>query len=168
MTTISATQLANVRVHGLGLTDDFLLNLSDRAQTAKVDRATPASYDLPPKMPLEEAILDAWDDARKAWTRSEQYRTDPWAGWVKPLLKTLDYSFPGGGATGGRYAVRYLSETGDVPLHYAPSIMSDGELKATDLDRVTLHGTLRASPHGLMQGYLNATPEHLWGLEHLS
>ena len=97
MTTPITTQLANVRVHGLGLTDDFLLTLSDRAQTAKVDGATPASYDLPPKMPLEEAILDAWDDARKTWTRSEQYHTDPWAGWVKPLLKTLDYSFPGGG-----------------------------------------------------------------------
>jgi hypothetical protein len=164
MTTISATQLANVRVHGLGLTDDFLLNLSDRAQTAKVDEATPASYDLPPKTALEEAILDAWDDARKAWAKYDLHHTDPWLGWMRPLLKALDYSFPGGGATGGKYAVRYLSETGDVPLHYVAPVKEGGELKPTDLDRVTLHGTLRASPHGLMQGYLNATPEHLWGL----
>ena len=87
MTTPITTQLANVRVHGLGLTDDFLLTLSDRAQTAKVDGATPASYDLPPKMPLEEAILDAWDDARKAWTRSEQYHTDPCRGNLRRGVK---------------------------------------------------------------------------------
>jgi type II restriction/modification system DNA methylase subunit YeeA len=164
MTTISATQLANVRVHGLGLTDDFLLNLSDRAQTAKVDGATPASYDLPPKVPLEEAILDAWNAVRKAWDTHDKYGTETWTGWIKPLMKTLDYSFPGGGATGGKFAVRFLSETGDVPLHYAAPVMVDGKLTAADLDRVTQHGTMRASPHGLMQGYLNATPEHLWGL----
>lgn len=164
MTTISATQLANVRVHGLGLTDDFLLKLSDRAQTAKVDSATPASYDLPPKTSLEEAILDAWDDARKAWAKYDLHHTDPWLGWVRPLLKALDYSFGGSGATGGKYAVRYLTETGDVPLHYAAPVMEGDHLKPADLDRVTHHGTLRASPHGLMQGYLNATPGHLWGL----
>ncbi|MFW8627772.1 Eco57I restriction-modification methylase domain-containing protein [Deinococcus sp. ME38] len=169
MTTISATQLANVRVHGLGLTDDFLLKLSDRAQTAKVDSATPASYDLPPKTSLEEAILDAWDDARKAWARYDLHHTDPWLGWVRPLLKALDYSFGSGGATGGKYAVRFLTETGDVPLHYAPPVMEGDHLKPADLDRVTQHGepghgTLRASPHGLMQGYLNATPGHWWGL----
>lgn len=164
MTTISATQLANVRVHGLGLTDDFLLKLSDRAQTAKVDGTAPASYDLPPKTALEEAILDAWDDARKAWAKYDLHHTDPWLGWVRPLLKALDYSFGGSGATGGKYAVRYLTETGDVPLHYAAPVMEGDHLKPADLDRVTHHGTLRASPHGLMQGYLNATPGHLWGL----
>ncbi|AIZ45148.1 hypothetical protein QR90_08595 [Deinococcus radiopugnans] len=162
---MTPTQLTNVRVHGLGLTDDFLLNLSDRAQTAKVDGATPASYDLPPKVALEEAVLEAWDDARKAWARYQQHHTDAWSGWVRPLLKALDYAFPGGGAVGGRYAVSRLSETGDVPLHYAPPVVdAAGHAQPADLDRVTLHGTLRASPHGVMQGYLNATPEHLWGL----
>jgi type II restriction/modification system DNA methylase subunit YeeA len=142
-------------VHGLGLTDDFLLQLSDRAQTAKIEGATPASYDLPPRTSLEEAIQDAWDDARKAWLKSQQHGTDTWAGWVRPLLKALDYSFTGGGATGGKYAVNHLSETGDVPLHFT---------RQADLDRVTDETGLRVSPHGLIQGYLNATPEHLWGL----
>lgn len=152
---MSATQLGHVRVHGLGLTDDFLLQLSDRAQTAKVEGASPASYDLPPRTSLEEAIQDAWDDARKAWLKSQQHRTDTWAGWVRPLLKALDYNFPGGGATGGKYAVNHLSETGDAPLHFT---------RQADLDRVTDETGLRVSPHGLMQGYLNATPAHLWGL----
>ncbi|SEJ79446.1 Methyltransferase domain-containing protein [Deinococcus reticulitermitis] len=152
---MSATQLHHVRVHGLGLTDDFLLQLSDRAQTARLEGSAPASYDLPPRTSLEEAIQDAWDDARKAWLKSQQHGTDTWAGWVRPLLKALDYSFPGGGVTGGKYAVNHLSETGDVPLHFT---------KQADLDRVTDETGLRVSPHGLMQGYLNATPGHLWGL----
>ena len=157
---MSATQLQHVRVHGLGLTDDFLLQLSDRAQTARLEGSAPASYDLPPRTSLEEAIQDAWDDARKAWLKSQQHGTDTWAGWVRPLLKALDYNFPGGGATaggvgGGKYAVNHLSETGDAPLHFT---------RQADLDRVTDETGLRVSPHGLMQGYLNATPEHLWGL----
>ncbi|MHA0036589.1 hypothetical protein ACXXDK_17705 (plasmid) [Deinococcus sp. PESE-38] len=149
------TQLHHVRLHGLGLTDDFLLQLSDRAQTGKVEGATPASYDLPPKTSLEEAIQDAWDDARKAWAKYQQHGTDAWAGWVRPLLRALDYNFVGGGAAGGKYAVGHLTETGDVPLHFT---------RQPDLDRVTDETGLRVSPHGLMQGYLNAMPEHLWGL----
>lgn len=157
---MTATQLQHVRLHGLGLTDDFLLQLSDRAQTGKVEGATPASYDLPPKTSLEEAIQDAWDDARKAWLKYQQHGTDPWAGWMRPLLRALDYSFAGGGvSTGGlgsgKYAINHLSETGDVPLHFT---------RQPDLDRVTDETGLRVSPHGLMQGYLNAAPEHLWGL----
>lgn len=83
------TQLHHVRLHGLGLTDDFLLQLSDRAQTGKVEGATPASYDLPPKTSLEEAIQDAWDDARKAWAKYQQHGTDAWAGWVRPDRKSV-------------------------------------------------------------------------------
>lgn len=157
---MTLTQLQHVRVHGLGLTDDFLLQLSDRAQTARLEGSAPASYDLPPRTSLEEAIQDAWDDARKAWLKSQQHGTDTWAGWVRPLLRALDYNFPGGGASaggvgGGKYAVNHLSETGDAPLHFT---------RQADLDRVTDETGLRVSPHGLMQGYLNATPEHLWGL----
>ena len=78
---MSQTQLHNVRVYGLGLTDDFLLHLSSREQTKSIPHATPEGYDLPPKTPLEEAILDAWDDARKAWAKFQTHQTDPWSGW---------------------------------------------------------------------------------------
>ncbi|MDO4264214.1 MAG: N-6 DNA methylase, partial [Deinococcus sp.] len=152
---MSPTQLQHVQVHALGLTDDFLLQLSDRAQTAKLAGATPGSYDLPPKVTLEEAVQDAWDDARKAWARYQQHGTDVWAGWVRPLLKVLNYSFVGAGAASGKYAVSNLAETGDVPLHFT---------RQADLDRVTDETGVRVSPHGLMQGYLNAEEEHLWGL----
>ncbi|TSA82164.1 hypothetical protein FNU79_14055 [Deinococcus detaillensis] len=91
-------QLANVRVHRLGLTDDFLLNLSDRAQTAKVDRTTPVSYNLLPNVSLEEAILDAWDDAHKTWVFT-------WNGnrrfWLRAELDAL-------------YFILYGIERGDV------------------------------------------------------
>lgn len=152
---MSTTQLPHIRVYGLGLTDDFLLQLSSPAQTAKIEGATPTSYDLPPRTSLEEAVQDAWDDVRKAWAKYQQHHTDIWAGWVRPLLKALDYSFNGKGATGGKYTINHLSETGDVPLHFT---------RQSDLDRVTDETGLRTSPHGLLQGYLNATPEHLWGL----
>ena len=92
---MSATQLGHVRVHGLGLTDDFLLQLSERSQTGKIDGATPASYALPPHTSLEEAVQDAWDAARKAWEKYQKFPSDPWASWVRPLLKALDYSFSG-------------------------------------------------------------------------
>ncbi|UTA52536.1 hypothetical protein MSS93_17045 (plasmid) [Deinococcus radiodurans] len=48
-----------------------------------------------PKTSLEEAIQDAWDDARKAWAKYQQHGTDAWAGWVRPLLRALDYNFVG-------------------------------------------------------------------------
>ncbi|MFC6619266.1 DNA methyltransferase [Deinococcus radiophilus] len=152
---MSPTQLQHVQVHALGLTDDFLLQLSDRAQTAKLAGASPSSYDLPPKVTLEEAVQDAWDDARKAWARYQQHGTDVWAGWVRPLLRVLSYSFVGAGTASGKYAVSNLSETGDVPLHFT---------RQADLDRVTDETGVRVSPHGLMQGYLNAEEQHLWGL----
>lgn len=147
--------LSTIRVHGLGLTDDFLLQLSDRAQTTTVPDATPKSYDLPPKTTLEEAVLDAWDDARKAWAKYQSHGQDAWNAWVRPLLRALDYQFGGQGAVGGKYTVNQLAESGDVPLHFTA---------APDLDRVTEETGLRVSPHGRMQGYLNATPEHLWGV----
>ena len=151
---MNATQLQHVRLHGLGLTDDFLLQLSNRAQTARVDSATPASYGQD-NLSLELAIQDAWDDARKAWSRFNESSTDPWTGWIRPLLRTLASPFAEGRAKSGKYAVNHLTETGDVPLHFT---------RQPDLDRVTDESGLRVSPHGLMQGYLNATPEHLWGL----
>lgn len=147
--------LHNVRVHSLGLTDDFLLTLSDRAQAASVKDATPKSYDLPPRTSLDEAVLDAWDDARKAWTKYQSHGQDAWNSWLRPLLKTMDYSFTSGGTSTGRYAIRHLSDTGDVPLHVT---------SAADLDRVNEETGIRVSPHGLMQGYLNMTSEHLWGV----
>lgn len=161
---MKATQLTHVRVHGLGLTDDFLLQLSDRAQTGKVKEATPQSYDLPPKTSLDEAILDAWESARKAWLKHQEHHTDPWTGWVRPLLRALDISFSSTGT--GNIQV---SETGDVPLYFAAPAMANGEGQTVNLDRVAPHGSptqgqLRASPHGLMQGYLNTTPQHLWGI----
>ncbi|WP_192825989.1 Eco57I restriction-modification methylase domain-containing protein, partial [Deinococcus wulumuqiensis] len=156
---MKATQLAHVRVHGLGLTDDFLLQLSDRAQTNKVKEATPQSYDLPPKTSLDEAILDAWESARKAWSKHQEFGTDPFTGWVRPLLRALDISFAGTGA--GRIQI---SETGDVPLYFAAPVKVGDEWQTVNLDRVTTHGTLRASPHGLMQGYLNAEDKYLWGI----
>ena len=110
-------QLQHIHVYALGLTDDFLLQLSQRDQTALLPKASPSSYDLPPKVTLEEAVQDAWDDARKAWGRYQQHGTDVWAG-VRPLLKVLGYSFAGGGAASGKYAVSNLAETGDVPLHF--------------------------------------------------
>lgn len=156
---MKATQLTHVRVHGLGLTDDFLLQLSDRAQTNKVKEATPQSYDLPPKTSLDEAILDAWESARKAWSKHQEFGTDSFTGWVRPLLRALDISFAGTGA--GRIQV---SETGDVPLYFAAPVKVGDEWQTVNLDRVTTHGTLRASPHGLMQGYLNAEDKYLWGI----
>ncbi|CAM4398574.1 Eco57I restriction-modification methylase domain-containing protein [Deinococcus marmoris] len=159
-------RLNHIKVTGLGLTDDFLLELADRAQTAKVKNATAASYSVDPNS-LEEAVQDAWDSARKLWAKvplsSQTGTAQPgWENFVRPLLTRMGYtaSFvrPQAStltAAQQRFPISYLSETGDVPVHFSG---------AERLDSVTDENGVRISPHGLMQGYLNATPEHLWGL----
>ncbi|QLG10891.1 N-6 DNA methylase [Deinococcus sp. D7000] len=159
-------RLNHIKVTGLGLTDDFLLELADRAQTARIKNATAASYSAEPYS-LEEAVQDAWDSARKLWAKvplsSQTGTAQPgWENFVRPLLTRMGYtaSFvrPQMSAltpAQQRFPISYLSETGDVPVHFSG---------AERLDSVTDENGVRISPHGLMQGYLNATPEHLWGL----
>ncbi len=145
--------LHHLTVHGLGFTTDFLLQLSDRAQTSKLEHTRPESYDLPPKTTLEEAIQDAWDDARKHWKKHQDHQTDVWTGWLRPLLKILDYSLISA-PTGTKFAVRYQTETGEIPVHFS----------LFDLDPVNTETGSRISPHGILQGHLNTTPNQLWGL----
>ena len=148
--------LAHARVEGLGLSDDFLLILSDRARAGSVVNA--ASYDLPAKQPVEEAIQDAWDEARRAWAKTRQYGGDPWNVWLIPLLKTLNLLPQKTAplqAEGRSYPVSHLDV---IPVHYAPPVAG----APADLDRV--QAQLHASPHGLIQGYLNAEPKYLWGM----
>lgn len=163
-------RLDNVHLHGLGLTDDFLLNLSDRAQTKKIEHTAPETYKLPSRMPLEEAIGDAWENARKKWARHQKYppkfAKEYWTDWVRPLLRELDYSCndTDNHATGGPFTINRLTETGDVPIHYVDPIQDGSDWLNPDLDKVHQLDDVRTSPHGRMQGYLNNTPEHLWGL----
>ncbi|TDE85370.1 Eco57I restriction-modification methylase domain-containing protein [Deinococcus sp. S9] len=151
--------LRNIKVEGLGLSTDFLLTLTDRTKSRAL--LDPESYGLAPKEPIEEGVSRSWDRLRKAyarWTeaRSERPGTDPVRYWITPLLQELGHTDlqPNPALTIGEktYPIRFL---GTVPVH-----VTAGE----DLDRITLHGSLRASPHGLVQEFLNRSGEHTWGL----
>lgn len=151
--------LRNIKVEGLGLSADFLLTLTDRTKSRAL--LDPESYGLAPKEPIEEGVSRSWDRLRKAyarWTeaRSERPGTDPVRYWITPLLQELGHTDlqPNPALTIGEktYPIRFL---GTVPVH-----VTAGE----DLDRITLHGSLRASPHGLVQEFLNRSGEHTWGL----
>ena len=123
-------RLNHIKVTGLGLTDDFLLELADRAQTARIKNATAASYSVEPNS-LEEAVQDAWDSARKLWAKvplsSQTGTAQPgWENFVRPLLTRMGYtaSFvrPQASALTAaqqRFPISYLSETGDVPVHFS-------------------------------------------------
>ncbi|MEY4531687.1 MAG: Type restriction endonuclease and methyltransferase DrdVIII, partial [Deinococcota bacterium] len=54
----------------------------------------------------------------------------------------------------GKFAVRYQTETLEIPVHFS----------LYDLDPVNTETGFRISPHGILQGHLNTTPQHLWGL----
>nr|WP_255579040.1 N-6 DNA methylase [Deinococcus sp. RIT780] len=136
-----------------------MLTLTDRTKSRAL--LDPESYGLAPKEPVEEGISRSWDRLRKAyarWTeaRSERPSTDPVRYWITPLLQELGHTDlqPNPTLTIGEktYPIRFL---GTLPVH-----VTTGD----DLDRITLHGSLRASAHGLMQEFLNRSDAHTWGL----
>ncbi|MFC3833954.1 MULTISPECIES: Eco57I restriction-modification methylase domain-containing protein [Deinococcus] len=148
----------NVRVEGLGITSDFLLTLADRAKARPL--LDPESYGLAPKEPVEEAISRSWDRLRKAYNRWTEAKVKPGADagryWIGPLLQELEHTDlqtrPDIVIDGKTYPLSFL---GTVPIQVSP-----GE----ELDRIGQRGQLRASPHGLVQEFLNRTPAYLWGI----
>jgi len=76
--------------------------------------------------------------------------------WILPLLQELEHTNlqanPHVVIEEKTYPISFL---GAVPIHVTP-----GE----DLDRISQRGGVRASPHGLVQEFLNRTDAHLWGL----
>ncbi len=134
-----------------------------------LDGLTPASYHRPGER-LNEVINRAWNALQGAWLnfRAAQARLPPTdlgtsltrERWLLPLFRELDYGrLQRAAATEINGRSYPLSHTwGDqVPIHLLSY--------QVDLDRRSrgVAGAAAASPHSLLQAFLNRSQDHLWG-----
>ena len=161
----STFQFQTIRTEGAILPPDILRRIS----SLKADGATPEAYHLPPGSKLNEAISQSWNVLRQHWQTFQEARAAlPEHGetgtavtnerWLLPLFKELDY---------GRLLTTKAPEIDEriYPIerfyNHTPIHLIGCKLP---LDRRTkgARGAATASPHSMVQEYLNRSDEHLW------
>ncbi len=154
------------------LTSEFLERL-DRGDPA-LPGLKPTDFELSPSERLRDAVTRSWNRLGALWTafkREEQElpATDDSATrltrerWLLPLLSELGFA--------GLDTVQSLTP-GDDSRAYAISHEWRGRAPVhlmgwrTAIDRRTAgrRGAAAASPHGLLQEFLNSSDQHLWGI----
>ena len=154
------------------LTREFLERL-DHGDTA-LPGLKPTDFELAPSERLRDAVTRSWNRLAALWTafkREEQALpdTDDSATrltrerWLLPLLNELGFAGLDAvqsltpGSDGKTYAISH-EWRGRVPVHLMGW--------RTPIDRRTpgLPGAAKASPHGLLQEFLNSSDAHLWGI----
>ncbi|MDP2858071.1 MAG: N-6 DNA methylase, partial [Bacillota bacterium] len=137
---------------------------------AKVSGTKPEDYGLLSGDRINETITESWNRLRRHWREfraAAQHLPDgePGTGltndrWSLPLLRELGFGLlptsPAPRVDGQTYAIsRFLDAT---PIHLVGCGLS--------LDRraAGVRGAASANPHGLVQQFLNRSPDHLWGL----
>ena len=158
---------ATVRTEGAILPADLLERVA--AGDRSLGGLAPTDYGLAPGESLGEAASRSWNRLLGLW---RSFRTaaaalpegEPGTGmtrerWLLPLFQELGYErLPVHRATeidGKSYPISHLRE--GLPVHLVGC--------GVDLDaRSTgVAGAARASPHSLVQEFLNRSPGHLWG-----
>ncbi len=153
-----------IRTEGALLPADLLQRIVD----GKVDGLTPESYHYSGER-LNEIINRAWNTLQGAWSnfKSAQEmlpKSDPGTTitrerWLLPLFRELDYgrlpTAPAVEIDGRSYPISH--GWGNVPIHLVGVNV--------DLDRRSpgVTGAATASPHSLLQIYLNRSSDNLWG-----
>ncbi len=153
-----------IRTEGALFPPDIL----QRIASLKVDGTRLDDYHLPPGFKVKEAITASWTALRAHWTNFQEARAnldDDDTGtaitndrWLLPLFKELDY----GRLTTDKAPVideksypieRFYNHT---PIHLIGCNLP--------LDRRTkgARGAATASPHSMMQEFLNRSDDHLW------
>jgi hypothetical protein len=138
----------------------------------------PADFGLDPARRLTDEIAAVWTEVRDYWRAFGHRLRRPGAGesattitrehWVVPMLRALGYAQltyqPQAAVANNRtYAISHRAGTGEdaPPVHIVGFPAQPGQ---GTLDERPASGRPRLSPHGLVQEYLNATDEHLWGI----
>lgn len=162
----SVNQFQTIRSEGAILPPDLL----QKVATGEVEGLAPDAYHLPPGVKLKEAIS-------QSWTRLQAHWRD-----FRKICATLGDEETGTLATREKWLLPLLNELGygRLPASKAPEI--DGKTYAIDrfynhvpihligfrlpLDRRTkgARGAATASPHSLLQEYLNRSEANLWGI----
>lgn len=158
-------QFQTIRTEGAILPPDILRRIA----SLNVDGATPDAYHLPPGSKLNEAISQSWTSLLNHWQAFQEARAnlpeDEQTGtsltnerWLLPLFKELDY---------GRLLTTKSPEIDErvYPIerfyNHTPIHLIGCKLP---LDRRTkgARGAATASPHSMIQEFLNRSEEHLW------
>ena len=131
-------------------------------------------FDLAPSERPRDAMTRSWNRLSSLWTafrRAEAHLAEPGdratrltrERWLLPLLNELGFAGLDAvqsltpEADGKSYAISH-EWRGRVPIHLMGW--------RTPIDRRTpgLRGAAAASPHGLVQEFLNRSDSHLWGI----
>lgn len=155
-----------IRTEGALLPADLLQRISEGAN---LDGLTPESYHLYPGEKLNEAVNQRWNRLQGVWTsfRAAQERLPEndlgtsitRERWLLPLFDTLGYGRLQTAAAveieGRSYPISHGWE--HVPVHLVSYKL--------ELDRRTpgAAGAASASPHSLLQVFLNRSDNNLWG-----
>lgn len=159
------TQFQTIRTEGAILPPDILRRIA----SLKVDGATPDAYHLPPGSKLNEAISQSWTSLLNHWQAFQEARANlpesDLSGtavtnerWLLPLFKELDF---------GRLVTSKSPEIDDrvYPIerfyNHTPIHLIGCKLP---LDRRTsgARGAATASPHSMVQEFINRSGDHLW------
>ena len=158
----------SIRSEGGLLPSDILRRVID--PRANLSGTKPEDYGLPVSERLNEVITQSWNRLRRHW---EEFQTaaaqlpEAEAGtgvtndkWSLPLLRELGFGLlptSAGPELGGRsYAISRFF--GPVPIHLI------GRGLSLDRRAAGQRGAARGNPHGLVQEFLNRSPDHLWGI----
>lgn len=161
----TATIFTTIRTEGALLPADLLQRISEGAT---LDGLTPESYHRPGEK-LNEAINRSWNALQGVWAsfRAAQERLPEndlgtsitRERWLLPLFRELDYgrlqTATAVEIDGRSYPISHNWE--HVPVHLVSYKL--------ELDRRTpgAAGAASASPHSLLQVFLNRSDDHLWG-----
>lgn len=158
-------QFTTIRTEGALLPPDIL----QRIASQKVDGLRPSDYHLPEEgFKITEAVTQSWDMLKKHWKSFQDAReqlSESETGtaitnerWLLPLFQQLGYgrlaTQPAPVVEERTYPIeRFYKNT---PIHLIGCNLT--------LDRRTkgARGAATASPHSMVQEYLNRSADHLW------
>ena len=160
-------QLTTIRTEGSLLPADLLARVS--AEDGTLAGMTPASYHRSGER-LNEAVSRAWTTLQSAWSHFQTGLAALPAGdlgttitrerWLLPLFRELDY---GRLQTAGRFEI----DGKTYPISHSWGLNAPIHLVSAQVDldktRRGVAGAATASPHSLLQVFLNRSDDHLWG-----
>lgn len=163
-----AQEFQTIRSEGGLLPPDLLRRVIDPRGSLKGTR--PEDYGLPQSERLNEVITQSWNRLRRHWGEFRAAAAQLPEGeagtgltndkWSLPLLRELGFGLLPTSASpeiaGRTYAISRFF--GSVPIHLVGCGLS--------LDRraAGVRGAAGGNPHGLVQEFLNRSPDHLWGI----
>jgi hypothetical protein len=159
-------QFSTIRTEGALLPPDVLQQIA----SGKAEGLRPADYHLPEGYKLNEAITQSWDLLKKHWKTFQEARaalSDTDTGteitnkhWLLPLFRELDY---GHLATSPAPQIEDRSYPIERFYNHTPIRLVGCNLP---LDRRTkgARGAATASPHSMVQEFLNRSEGHVWAI----